>query len=53
MALSNKSGAILLKHGEQVETAVGYCTIYGDMNGGLAVISDIPKILVYRLCTAH
>ena len=49
MALSNKFGAILLSTGNKSETAVGYCTIYGDMNGGLAVISDIPKILVYRL----
>jgi NAD+ synthetase len=49
MALSNKFGAILLSTGNKSETAVGYCTIYGDMNGGLAVISDIPKTLVYRL----
>ena len=52
MALSNKFGAILLSTGNKSETAVGYCTIYGDMNGGLAVISDIPKTLVYRLA-AH
>lgn len=49
MALSNKFGAMLLSTGNKSETAVGYCTIYGDMNGGLAVISDIPKTLVYRL----
>ena len=49
MALSNKFGAILLSTGNKSETAVGYCTLYGDMNGGLAVISDIPKTLVYRL----
>ena len=49
MALSNKFGAILLSTGNKSETAVGYCTIYGDMNGGLAVISDVPKTLVYRL----
>jgi len=49
MGISNKFGAILLSTGNKSETAVGYCTIYGDMNGGLAVISDIPKTLVYRL----
>jgi len=49
MAFSNKFGAILLGTGNKSETAVGYCTIYGDMNGGLAVISDIPKTMVYRL----
>lgn len=49
MALSNKFGAILLSTGNKSETAVGYCTIYGDMNGGLAVISDIPKTMCYRL----
>ncbi len=49
MALSNKFGAILLSTGNKSETAVGYCTIYGDMNGGLAVISDVPKTLCYRI----
>jgi NAD+ synthetase len=49
MALSNKFGSMLLSTGNKSETAVGYCTIYGDMNGGLAVISDLPKTLVYRL----
>jgi NAD+ synthase (glutamine-hydrolysing) len=49
MSLSNKFGAILLSTGNKSETAVGYCTIYGDMNGGLAVISDLPKTLCYRL----
>ena len=49
MALSNKFGSILLSTGNKSETAVGYCTLYGDMNGGLAVISDIPKTLCYRL----
>lgn len=49
MAFCNKFGAILLGTGNKSETAVGYCTIYGDMNGGLAVISDIPKTMVYRL----
>jgi NAD+ synthase (glutamine-hydrolysing) len=50
MALSNKSGALVLTTGNKSELAVGYCTLYGDMCGGLAVISDVPKTLVYRLC---
>ncbi len=49
MALSNKFGALLLSTGNKSELAVGYCTLYGDMCGGLAVISDVPKTLVYRL----
>jgi NAD+ synthetase len=49
MALSNKFGSILLSTGNKSELAVGYCTLYGDMCGGLAVISDVPKTLVYRL----
>ncbi len=49
MALSNKFGGIVLSTGNKSELAVGYCTLYGDMAGGLAVISDVPKILVYRL----
>ncbi len=49
MALSNKFGHLLLTTGNKSELAVGYCTIYGDMAGGLAVISDVPKTLVYRL----
>ena len=49
MALSNKFGAILLTTGNKSELAVGYCTLYGDMSGGLAVISDVPKTLVYRM----
>jgi NAD+ synthase (glutamine-hydrolysing) len=49
MALSNKFGHILLTTGNKSELAVGYCTIYGDMAGGLAVISDVPKTLVYQL----
>lgn len=49
MALSNKFGHILLTTGNKSEMAVGYCTLYGDMNGGLAVISDVPKQLVYEL----
>jgi len=50
MALSNKFGAIVLSTGNKSELGVGYCTLYGDMVGGLAVISDVPKTLVYRLC---
>ena len=49
MALSNKFGAIVLSTGNKSELGVGYCTLYGDMVGGLAVISDVPKTLVYRL----
>ncbi len=50
MALSNKYGWMLLTTGNKSEMAVGYCTLYGDMCGGLAVISDVPKNMVYRLC---
>ena len=49
MALSNKFGHLLLSTGNKSELAVGYCTIYGDMAGGLAVISDVPKTMVYEL----
>ncbi|HXE81365.1 MAG TPA: NAD+ synthase [Vicinamibacterales bacterium] len=49
MALSNKFGSMLLTTGNKSELAVGYCTLYGDMAGGLAVISDVPKTFVYRL----
>lgn len=49
MSLSNKFGHLLLTTGNKSELAVGYCTLYGDMCGGLAVISDVPKTLVYRL----
>jgi NAD+ synthetase len=49
MALSNKFGHLLLATGNKSEMAVGYCTLYGDMSGGLAVISDVPKQLVYQL----
>ena len=49
MALSNKWGALVLTTGNKSELAVGYCTLYGDMCGGLAVISDVPKTLVYQL----
>jgi NAD+ synthase/NAD+ synthase (glutamine-hydrolysing) len=50
MALSNKRGALLLTTGNKSELAVGYCTLYGDMSGGLAVIADVPKTEVYRVC---
>ena len=49
MALSNKFGSLLLTTGNKSELAVGYCTLYGDMCGGLAVISDVPKTFVYKL----
>jgi NAD+ synthase (glutamine-hydrolysing) len=49
MALSNKSGALVLTTGNKSELAVGYCTLYGDMCGGLAAISDVPKTMVYSL----
>ena len=49
MAISNKHRALLLTTGNKSELAVGYCTIYGDMSGGLAVISDVPKTMVYRI----
>ena len=49
MALSNKFGSLVLSTGNKSEMAVGYCTLYGDMAGGLAVISDVPKTVVYEL----
>lgn len=49
MTFSNRTGAIVLTTGNKSELAVGYCTLYGDMNGGLAVLSDVTKVLVYRL----
>jgi NAD+ synthase (glutamine-hydrolysing) len=49
MALSNKFGCLLLSTGNKSELAVGYCTLYGDMNGGLSVISDVPKTMVYQI----
>ncbi len=49
MALSNKFGRLLVSTGNKSELAVGYCTLYGDMSGGLAVISDVPKMMVYTL----
>ncbi|MBE0632583.1 MAG: NAD(+) synthase, partial [Burkholderia vietnamiensis] len=50
MALSNKFGSIVLTTGNKSEMAVGYCTLYGDMAGGFAVIKDIAKTQVYQLC---
>jgi NAD+ synthase (glutamine-hydrolysing) len=50
MSMSNKFGYLLLSTGNKSEMAVGYCTLYGDMNGGLAVISDVPKMRVFSLC---
>lgn len=49
MALSNKKGHMILSTGNKSELAVGYCTLYGDMSGGLAVISDVPKMMIYEL----
>jgi NAD+ synthase (glutamine-hydrolysing) len=49
MAMSNKFGSLLLTTGNKSELAVGYCTLYGDMCGGLSVISDVPKTMVYRI----
>ena len=49
MAVSNKTGRILLSTGNKSELAMGYCTLYGDMSGGLAAISDLPKTTVYKL----
>src|SRR5205814_9892677 len=49
MALSNQRRALLLTTGNKSELAVGYCTLYGDMSGGLAVIADVPKPMVYRV----
>jgi NAD+ synthase (glutamine-hydrolysing) len=50
MAFSNKFGALVLSTGNKSEMSVGYCTLYGDMAGGYAVIKDVPKTLVYRIC---
>ncbi len=49
MALSNKFGSMVLSTGNKSELAVGYCTLYGDMAGGLAILSDVPKLMVYEL----
>ena len=51
MAVANQQGQLLLSTGNKSELAVGYCTLYGDMNGGLAVIGDLYKTTVFRLCT--
>lgn len=53
MALSNKFGSLVLSTGNKSELAVGYCTLYGDMSGGLALISDVPKTSVYRLAALY
>ena len=50
MALSNQFGSLVLTTGNKSEYATGYCTLYGDMAGGFAVLKDVPKTLVYRLC---
>ena len=50
MAIANKFGYLLLSTGNKSEMAVGYCTLYGDMNGGLAVIADVPKTRVFEIC---
>jgi NAD+ synthase (glutamine-hydrolysing) len=50
MAISNKFGHLLISTGNKSEMAVGYCTLYGDMNGGLAAIADVPKTRVYAIC---
>ncbi|HEY9847359.1 MAG TPA: NAD+ synthase, partial [Candidatus Caenarcaniphilales bacterium] len=50
MALANKFGYLLISTGNKSEMAVGYCTLYGDMSGGLAAIADVPKTRVYSLC---
>jgi NAD+ synthase (glutamine-hydrolysing) len=49
MALSNKFGYLTLSTGNKSEISVGYCTLYGDMSGGLSVLGDVPKILIYRI----
>ena len=51
MAISNKFGHLLLTTGNKSELAVGYCTLYGDMNGGLGVIADVPKTMVYEIAS--
>lgn len=50
MAISNKFGHLLISTGNKSEMAVGYCTLYGDMNGGLAAIADVPKTRIYSIC---
>lgn len=51
MAISNKFGHLLISTGNKSEVAVGYCTLYGDMNGGMAAIADVPKTRVYSICS--
>lgn len=53
MALSNKFGWLMLNTGNKSENSVGYCTLYGDMAGGFAVLKDVPKTMVYELCRYH
>ena len=53
MALSNKLGSLVLATGNKSEFAVGYCTLYGDMNGGLAVLSDVWKTQVYDVARLY
>ena len=53
MAFSNKYGYLVLSTGNKSELAVGYCTLYGDMSGGLAVISDVPKTMIYELARLY
>ncbi|WP_028585627.1 NAD+ synthase [Desulfogranum mediterraneum] len=53
MAISNKMGGLLLSTGNKSEMAVGYCTLYGDMSGGLAVLADVPKDMVYQLARLY
>ena len=53
MAFSNATGAMVLSTGNKSEMAMGYCTLYGDMNGGLAVLADVPKTLVYRISESY
>ena len=50
MSIANKFNYLLLTTGNKSELAVGYCTLYGDMSGGLAAIADVPKTLVFKLC---
>ena len=53
MAISNAEGRLLLSTGNKSELAVGYCTLYGDTNGGLAVLGDVLKTEVWQIATAH
>ena len=53
MAISNKFGHMVLSTGNKSELAVGYCTLYGDMSGGLGVLADVPKTMVYELAASQ